>query len=353
MSSAAPSAQARPTLIETEFSGRCRCAFLSERTPLHPLPGLGAALGLDLWVKRDDLTELGGGGNKVRKLEFLMAQAIEDGADIVLTPGSPQSNHCRLTAAAATACGLGCELFLTAPGPDFPATYHRTGNRFLFGLFGAEVHALAPQSETLRAMAQRADALRRAGRRPFIIPVGGSTATGCLGYVAAASEIGHSSFDATIVATGSGGTLAGLVVGNARRRFSDRIVGVSVGRAEGPQRDLVAGLVRQCRRLVPSADGDADADADAEKDIEIFDGARGPGYGLVDEETVGAVIRAARLDGLVLDPVYAGKAMAGLIKLAASGAFERRTRVLFWHSGGVPALFAYETDIIGERDHAQ
>ena len=336
--------RSRPTLVESAFVGRTKCAFMSCATPLHRLPGLGAALGLDLWVKRDDLTELGGGGNKVRKLEFLMAQAIEGGADVVLTPGSPQSNHCRLTAAAAAACGLDCELFVSAPGLDFPAIHQRTGNRFLSGLFGARVHKLAPQADTAPAMERRADALRRQGRRPFIVPVGGSTATGCLGYVAAAREVGGPGFDATLVATGSGGMLAGLIVGNTRRRFSDRLVGISVGRPADRQRELVARLVRACGRLVPSRD--------AEDAFEVFDGARGPGYGRVDGATIDAVVQAARLDGLVLDPVYSGKAMAGLIGLSRAGTFDRGSRILFWHSGGAPALFAYRNHFSQEDDDA-
>ena len=295
-------------------------------------------------MKRDDLTAFGGGGNKVRKLEFLMAEALSADADTVLTPGSPQSNHCRLTAAAAAACGLACELFLSAPGEGFSLVYHRSGNRFLFDLFGAASHVLPPGVETLSAMEARADALRAAGQRPFIIPLGGSNAVGCLGYVAAAQELDCVGFDVTVAATGSGGTLAGLIVGNAPRRFSRRIFGVSVGRPEEAQRALVQELVRACAEVAPSSATD--------HPVTIFDRARGPGYGRADVATLDAVRQAARRDGLLLDPVYTGKAMAGLIELVRSGAIAQGAKVLFWHSGGAPALFAYQDDLEEETRHA-
>lgn len=321
------------------MAGHRRCRFMFGPTPLHPLPGLSRRLGVELWMKRDDLTELGGGGNKVRKLEFLMAQAIAADSDVVLTAGSPQSNHCRLTAAAAARCNLPCEVLTVPPEGRFASEYDKSGNRLLFDGFGALVHGLPPGTDSVPALEARAEELTAKGRRPFVIPIGGSTAVGSLGYVLAAVEVAEQcveldvTFDLAIVATGSGGMQAGLVVGRTLRPFAERLLGMSVGRGEGEQCDRVSGIAHECAELL-------DVGLD-EGSVEVSACGRGPGYGRADASTSAAVTSAARLDGVILDPVYTGKALAGLLAMADAGELPRGGRVLFWHSGGVPALFAY------------
>lgn len=341
-----------------------RVVLMTGATPLHKLPRLSAIFDVDLWIKRDDLIGFGGGGNKVRKLEYLLAQALAEQADVVVTAGSPQSNHARLTAAAAAHLGLDCEIHCVTPMGDFPEEYFRNGNARLSGAFGASTHSLAPAGDSAPALQARAAELRAAGRRPFVIPVGGSTAVGCLGYIVAAHEVAEQAtkhgvaFDFVVLATGSGGTQAGLIVGNKLTAFSRRLIGVSVGREAGVQSELVSTLVKDCldamkrfraewkqEKVQASSDLGETEFASARTDIavspEIFDGARGPGYGLTDGTTSAALLLAARSDGLLLDPVYTGKAFAGLRMLIAERAVGRNARVLFWHTGGAPALFAY------------
>lgn len=328
-----------PTLSDP-FPVFARVRLLHGPTPLHPLVRLSDALDLDLWVKRDDLTEVGGGGNKLRKLEYLLGAAVQEHADVVLTTGSPQSNHCRLTAAAAAMLGLDCVLLTTQPFDDPSGVYTSSGNRALFDLFGAEVEPLGQDVESAPALEARAAALRTAHRNPTVIPVGGSTPVGCLGYVGAAAEVMQQiegcrlePFDCVVLATGSGGMQAGLEVGRHSHGFARRLVGMSVGRRADAQREIVQALIRETCRLLgaPHPIGMTD----------VSDIAAGPGYGLPGADTVDAIILAARRDGLVLDPVYTAKAFAGLLGLVRTGDIGRGSRVLFWHSGGAPALFAY------------
>ncbi len=337
--------------METTGTKHTTVALLSRETPLHPLKRLGTALDIDLWIKRDDLGEIGGGGNKLRKLEHILGVAVDSGHDVLLTAGSVQSNHCRLTASAATRLGMDCHLVLTLPfdGPD-PA-YLRSGNRALFDLFGAEITILRPGEDSGAPLARLAADLKSRGRDPLVIPIGGSSPRGCLGYIDAAGEIAgqltrrnHGPFDLTVCASGSGGMQAGLIMGNARHAFSKRIVGMSVGRGQGEQTEIVRRLVEETQLLLDPAP--------ARGAVEVSDRARGPGYGRLDAGTMHALSMAARLEGLLLDPVYTAKACAGLLAMAADGTIAKGSRVLFIHSGGWPALYAYPETLSKGDGHA-
>jgi L-cysteate sulfo-lyase len=317
-------------------------------TPIEPAPRLGAAMGVpNLWVKRDDCTGLGMGGNKARKLEFLLAEAQLQGADVLLTTGGVQSNHARMTAAAACKLGMQCLLFLTDPQPE-----RQQGNLLLDRIYGAEVRFLpgAGLAEGQRGMEAAAEALRAAGRRPYIIPVGGSTAVGCLGYVAAVRELAEQAavqslrIDAMVSAAGSTGTLAGMVLGRQAFMPDTRLYGISVSPPAGPGRGKCARIVREAAAKLgvpnpPSAD-----------EIDLRDDWLGSGYGVPTAAGLEAIRLAATLEGLLLDPVYTGKALSGLRGLAERGEVGAEETVVFWHTGGAPALFAFNELPFGGND---
>jgi D-cysteine desulfhydrase len=312
-------------------------------TPLEPLQRLTEALGgPEIWIKRDDLLGLAAGGNKTRKLEFLVADALAQGADTLITVGAPQSNHCRLTLAAAAKEGLKCRLVLEQ---RVPGSYSAgaTGNNFLYNLLGAETISIVNAGDDLNAamQAQAAD-VETKGRKPYIIPGGGSNALGALGYVACAHEIAAQgfdlgvSFDRIVVASGSCGTHSGLLVGAKGVHFDAPITGINVRRPRAEQEGNLLKLARETAALL-------ELEAPAAKDITALDEWVGPGYSLPTDEMVEAVRMLARLEGVLLDPVYSGKAMAGLIGLARRGELKRGERVLFVHTGGSPALYAYQS----------
>ncbi|MBY0568430.1 MAG: D-cysteine desulfhydrase [Hyphomonadaceae bacterium] len=311
-------------------------------TPLEPLPRLSEALGgPEIWIKRDDLLGLAAGGNKTRKLEFLVADALAQGADTLITVGAPQSNHCRLTLAAAAKEGLKCRLVLEQ---RIPGSYNAdaTGNNFLFGLLGAEAIDVVNAGDDLNAAMQRsAAAIEADGRRAYIIPGGGSNALGALGYVSCAHEIAAQSFeqgvsfDAIVVASGSCGTHSGLLVGARSVNFDAPITGINVRRPRAEQEGNLLKLARETAALLEIEPPQA-------KDVTALDEWVGGGYSVPTDEMIEAVHMLARLEGVLLDPVYSGKAMAGLIGLARRGAFKKGERVLFVHTGGSPALFAYQ-----------
>jgi L-cysteate sulfo-lyase len=319
---------------------RSRLAHLP--TPLEALPRLGAALGGPrLLVKRDDCTGLALGGNKTRKLEFLMADALALGADTVITTGGVQSNHVRQTAAAAARLGLACELVLTRVVPWGGADYERSGNIQLDRLCGARVHLHAGDTDRTAAMESLAESLRRTGARPYLIPTGGSNATGALGYAAAAGELAEQasrqgvSIAAVVHASSSGGTQAGLTAGFAALDPAVRIIGIDVD----AHPDAVAAEVTRLAGEVWTRlglRGDFPADT-----VVVEPGYAGEAYGVPTAAMAEAVRRTARLEGLILDPVYSGKAMAGLIGLIEAGAFGADDCVVFLHTGGTPALFPY------------
>jgi L-cysteate sulfo-lyase len=309
-------------------------------TPLEPLPRLSAALGgPELWIKRDDQTGLATGGNKTRKLEFLVADALARGADTLITAGAAQSNHARQTAAAAAKSGLACRLVLRGEEP-----LQVGGNLLLDRLLGAEVvwAGDSPLPETMEAVAEELEA---AGRHPYVVPYGGSNPTGASGYVAAMEELVAQCaerdlhFDHIVLASSSGGTQAGLAVGARALGYAGRILGISV--------DLQANALR--RTLADLATATADylglAFTFAPEDLAVNDDYLGGGYGVVGDLERGAIQTAARTEGILLDPVYTGRAFGGLLDLIRRGVFRPDERVLFWHTGGTPTVFVYSGEI--------
>lgn len=313
------------------------------RTPIQRLDRLTAALGgCTIYCKRDDLLGLlAAGGNKVRKLEFVVAEAIGQGADTLITCGAVQSNHCRLTLAAARREGLGCHLVLEerVPGSFKP---DGSGNHFLYQLMGAEGISVVPGgSDMMVEMERTAEELKSQGRNPYIIPGGASNPLGAMGYVACAEEILAQSFekglriDRVVCASGSAGTQAGLLVGLWGNRTQIPVVGINVSRTKEAQEELVWNLARKTAALAGIKE------EVPREEVLCFGDYVGPGYSIPTHGMVEAVRLLARTEGILLDPVYTGKAMAGLIDLVRKGYFSKDENVLFVHTGGSPALFAY------------
>ena len=321
---------------------RVRLAHLP--TPLEPLPRLSEALGVELWIKRDDCTGLAGGGNKTRKLEFLLGDAFEQGADTLVTQGAVQSNHVRQTAAAAAAHGLKCEVILEERTGSKATDYVHNGNVLMDRLFGAGIRFVAGGSDMPAELEITAEQVRARGGRPYIIPGGGSNAIGALGYVDCAREIVVQAdeldlpIDRIVTATGSAGTHAGLVAALAVMGADIPVLGIGVRAPKLTQEENVLKLARQTAALLGRPEAVTDAMVVADCDYV------GEGYGLIDGAVIEALKLAARTDGIVLDPVYTGKAMKGLIALARAGRFEGET-VVFLHTGGAQGLFGYQGEI--------
>jgi L-cysteate sulfo-lyase len=310
-------------------------------TPVEELQRLGRVLGGPrILVKRDDLTGLACGGNKTRKLEYLLADALHQGATTLITTGAPQSNHARQTAAAAARCGLGCVLVL---GNMAPA--NSTGNLLLDELLGARIR-WAGDRDRYTMMEEIASEERAAGRRPYIIPYGGSNAIGASAYAVAVDELVRQALredhriEHIVLATSSGGTQAGMVAGAKAVHFRGRILGISVDRPqEALERaildlaQLTAAHLRLRIEITPA-------------DVHVNDHYRGAGYAILGEPERESIRLLARTEGLLLDPVYTGRAMAGLIDLIKKGEFSRHETVLFWHTGGIPALYAYADQLL-------
>ena len=325
-----------------------RRRYTPHATAIEPLANLTRALGgPTLWIKRDDTLGLAAGGNKTRKLEFLVADALARGADTLVTCGAPQSNHCRLTLAAAAREGLKCRLVLEE---RVAGTYDpkASGNNFLFGLMGVErVSVVRAGSDLMAAMEAMAADLPAAGRKGYVIPGGGSNPLGALGYVACADEIIAQTFeralalDHIVTPSGSAGTHAGLLVGLIGRRAGIPLTGVNVSRPREQQEANVHALASATAASL-GIPGGIPREA-----VTALDEWVGPGYSLPTPEMIEAVHMLARLEGVLLDPVYTGKAMAGLIGLVRRGHFRTGDNVLFVHTGGSPALFAYQ-DVLRE-----
>lgn len=329
-----------PPLDLTRFA---RHRLLDGVTPIQPLARLGRQLGsVEIFVKRDDLMGLGGGGNKLRKLEFLIAEAQAMGADTILTVGARQSNHARLTAAAAAKAGLACELVLTRSVPRDDEDFVHNGNVLLDTLLGARVHDVADPAAAMPFLQHRTASLRAAGRTVYVAPFGGSSAVGCLGYancaaeILAQSEAMNTRFDRIVVPNGSGGTQAGLVAGFLAMGRDPRVVQSYTVLAPADKAHATTwGLAQETlASLQPGRKVPGDA-------IVLVDGQIGEGYGLPTDAMREAVRTMASLEGLLLDPVYGGKAFAGLLQDVRAGKFAKGAKLLFLMTGGLPGLFAY------------
>jgi len=318
-----------------------RLELLGAPTPLEHLPRLSDYLGRDIFIKRDDFTPVAMGGNKLRKLEFLAADALREGADVLLTAGAIQSNHVRQTAAVAARLGLKCVALLENPIGTHAENYLSNGNRLLLDLMDAEVIMVDALNNPAEQLAEQATRLEAQGYRPYIVPVGGSNALGALGYVECAQEIAHQSegvvdFAAVVVASGSAGTHAGLAVGLEHLLPETELVGVTVSRQVEAQLPLVERLRQSLAETL---------EVHAKAPITLWDDYFAPRYGEPNDEGMAAVKLLARLEGILLDPVYTGKAMAGLLDGVSQNRFRREGPLLFIHTGGAPALFAYHPSV--------
>ena len=312
-------------------------------TPLQELSRLGQLLGgPKLLVKRDDQTGLALGGNKTRKLEFLIADALKKGADTVITTGAPQSNHCRQTAAAAAQVGMGCELVLGGNEPEVP-----NGNVLLDLFCGANLHWTTRERRNAK-MDEVARQLRSLKHNPYIIPVGGSNGLGALGYVQAMIELndqlskGRVKVDTIVFATSSGGTQAGMVVGARISGFKGKILGISIDQRSSQEpsyQSELAAIANEAAKLIDSRYEFTEDDFTVNYDY------LGLGYGVVGNLERESIRLTACTEGLLLDPVYSGRAMGGLIDLIKKGFFSLKDTVLYWHTGGTPALFAYAREL--------
>ena len=322
-----------------------RSRFCHTPPPLEPLAALSRHLGgPTLLVKRDDCTGLALGGNKNRKLEFLIAEALAAGADTLVTAGGVQSNHCRQTAAAAARHGLKCELVLSRNVASNHPEYERTGNILLDRIFDAGTNFVSRDIDWTTELERVAETVRARGGKPFVIPIGGSTPTGALGYVACAEELLQQAaaqgrvIDAVVHCSGSGGTQAGLLVG--LRGSGIPVIGISCAEPSAKIEAMVHDLAnRTLARGSPPA-------TISRGEVEVVDDYVGAGYGVPTPGMIEAVELCARLEGLLIDPVYTGKAMAGLIGLVRGGRFKPTDTVVFIHTGGVPALFRYQDILV-------
>jgi D-cysteine desulfhydrase family pyridoxal phosphate-dependent enzyme len=310
-----------------------RMDFVQLCTPVVPLSRLTRELnGPRIFIKRDDLTCLGGGGNKVRKLEFLVADAVASGADTLITVGAVQSNHCRQTAAAAAVTGMRCILVLRGHPPA-----EVTGNVLLDHVFGAEIRWSGDRTRE-EVMSEAVSDEWAAEGRPYPIPLGGSTPLGALGFARAFEELmGQTaeSFDRIVFASSSGGTHAGLAAGAFAAQYPGEILGISVDEELETLQKMVAPIATGAASLLGTPHDFLPEDIHANADY------LGQGYAVMGAPEREAIELFARLEGILLDPVYTGRAAAGLIDLIRRGVIRKDESILFWHTGGVPAIYAY------------
>ncbi len=326
-------------MIKRQLARFNRLDLLGNPTALEKLERLSAWAGRDIYVKRDDTTPLAMGGNKLRKLEYLAADALAQGADTLITAGAIQSNHVRQTAALAAKLGLGCVALLENPTGTTQSNYLHNGNRLLLDLFDAKVELVANldnADDQLQALATR---LRASGKKPYLVPIGGSNALGALGYVRAGIELAAQikqtglDFAAVILPSGSAGTHSGLALALSEALPRLPVIGVTVSRSEADQRPKVEGLAQSTADLLGVT-------LPTHFKIELWDEYFGPRYGEPNAGTLAAIRLLASQEGLLLDPVYTGKAMAGLLDGIGRQRFDDGP-LIFLHTGGAPALFAY------------
>ncbi len=317
-----------------------RLRFAHLPTAIEPLPRLSALLGgPNLFIKRDDQTGLALGGNKTRKLEFLVAEAQADGAKMLISAGAVQSNHCRQTAAAAARHGFECQLVLTGEKPA-----ELTANVLMDALFGAQITWVQDRADRDLVLKETFDQAWEAGKRPYLVPYGGSSPTGALGYAFAMQEFMAQGLHADwmVFGTSSGGTHAGLTLGKRLFGYDGRVLGISIDESEAWLKEHVSTLAGQ------AADKLGGKQVFTVDDVEATDEYCKPGYGVLTELEREAVHLFARMEGILLDPVYTGRAAGGMINLIQRGFFKRGQNVLFWHTGGQPALFSskYQSGLV-------
>ena len=335
--------------IDIDTLPRVRINFLP--TPLVELKRLGAFLGGPaILMKRDDMTGVALGGNKTRKLEFLLGDALRQGCDTVITGGAMQSNHCRQTAGAAAMVGLECHLALGGERPD-----RVEGNLLLDHLFGATVHWCGELKKGER-IPEIAEKLRSGGRRPYVIPFGGSNATGAMGFVAAVRELGEQlraqdrKIDYLVIPSASGGTHAGMTVGSDVFDLPTRIVGIAIDRAEPGEPAYEADLAALANQIAGKLGARAAYSPDAfEMRYDYF----GAGYAAVGDLEREAIRLAASLEGILMDPVYSGRALGGLIDMVRKKELAAGQTVLFWHTGGIPALFELAGEVLTVKEETK
>ena len=332
-----------------------RRRYTQGATPLEFLPNFSRSLspqgdGPNIWIKRDDMLGLYPGGNKTRKLEFLLADALAQGADTLITCGAPQSNHCRITLAAAVREGLKCRFVIEERVPG-SFNENASGNHFLFRLMGVEDLTVLPAGSNMgQAMQQVADELAAQGRKGYIIPGGGSNALGGLGYVVCAQELQQQFFeqgvqiDRVVVGSGSSGTHGGLLAGFLGNNINIPIVGIGVSRDPADQEPLVH---REAQAVLDLLGVPITVPRAAVLSIGGF---WQPKYSMPNARMVEAVQMLARSEAILLDPVYTGKVMAGLIGLTRKGYFKPGENVLFLHTGGLPSVHVYERELLGQTD---
>ncbi len=309
-----------------------RLHFAHLPTPIEELPRLSKVLGGPrILVKRDDQTGLAFGGNKTRKLEFLVAEAQEQGADMLISAGAIQSNHCRQTVAAAARFGFGCTLVLTGEAPRQPSA-----NFLLDQLFGTEIIIVADRKDRDRVLQETFDNAVTAGKKPYLVPYGGSSVTGAMGYTFAMEELmkQNVNVDWIVFGTSSGGTHAGIVLGQRLFGFKGKALGISIDEPVDQLKANVSALAtRASEKLGERIEFTGD-------DVLASDDYCQAGYGVFGEGEREAIKLVASNEGQLLDPVYTGRAAAGMIDLIRKGYFKKDETVLFWHTGGQPALFA-------------
>jgi len=318
-----------------------RLNFAHLPTPIEALPRLSEHLGgAQIYVKRDDQTGLAFGGNKTRKLEFLVAEAQAQGAKTLISGGAAQSNHCRQTAAAATRYGFECILVLNGEEPDEPSA-----NLLLDRLFGARIVWVADRVDRDQILQETYETSLAEGGEPYLVPYGGSSPTGALGYAFAVEELMAQGleFDWIVFGTSSGGTHAGLTLGKRLFGFDGKILGISIDEDENWLKEHVSALASEASTLLDEREQFSPAD------VLATDQYCKAGYGVLTDLEREAVQLFAKYEGLLLDPVYTGRAAGGMIDLIRTGFFKPEDRALFWHTGGTPSLFAdkYAPEIIG------
>ena len=305
-------------------------------TPIVKMNRLSSMVNSNIFIKRDDLTGVAFGGNKNRKLEFLLADALEKKADVIITEGAVQSNHCLQTAVCTSKIGLDCELVLSGPIPD-----NITGNLLLNKIMDVKLHSVPKSDDRKQKMQERATILEQMGKRVYLIPTGGSTDIGLLGYINCVKEVQEFSkkekitFNSIIISTGSGGTHAGLILGCKFYYPDCKVIGITAA-------DNKMELEQHVHKIITDFHKSYNLQLNKnELDCTIFDNYFGEGYGIPTKEVIQTIKLVAKQEGLFLDPVYNGKAMVGLIDLLNKGVLPKENNYLFLHSGGGPSLFNF------------